>query len=288
MTTHETIRTMGPKPSRATWSGAIRFGVVHVPVKLYSATDDRDVSFRRLCAQHHGPVRQRLVCSVEEETLDTSGIVKGYEYSKGQYVVVADDDLGELPVPSKKTIDIGRFVEAAEIDPLYVERSYYLGPEATGERAYGLIVAALSTRGLVGLAKLTLRTREQLCALRVVGGQLVLSTLRYADEVRAPVVEETHEVAEAELQMALSLVDALRAPLALEDENDEYRVALLARITSKLEGDEDVVRIEAQPAPATSPVDLMAALRASVEAATAEKAPTKAAPKRRIRKKAAA
>jgi DNA end-binding protein Ku len=183
--------------------------------------------------------------------------------------VLEDGDFEGLPVASKHTIQLAAFVEASEIDPIYYEKSYYLEPDETGEKPFALLLKALQTRGLTGIAKIAIRNREQLCALRASDGGIVLETLLHADEIRPAVGEVGDvEVSDQELTMALSLIDMMAQPFDATQYVDEYREALTALITSKLEGGE-VVSGEIGPPAATEVVDLMAALRASVDAAQA-------------------
>ncbi|MDA0257033.1 MAG: Ku protein, partial [Chloroflexi bacterium] len=255
--------------ARAIWRGAITFGMVHIPVLLYTATESKDVSFRQLHRDDHSRVRYLRWCPVDERELTSDEIVRGYEYAKDSYVVVEDEDFEGLPVASRHTIQLAAFVEASEIDPIYYEKSYYLEPDETGEKPFALLLKALQARGLTGVAKIAIRNREQLCALRAAGGGIVLETLLHADEIRPAVGEVGDiEVSEQELTMALSLIDMMAQPFDATQYTDEYREALTALITSKLEGGE-VVSGEIGPPPATKVVDLMAALRASVDAAQA-------------------
>lgn len=255
--------------ARAIWRGAITFGMVHIPVRLYTATESKDVSFRQLHRDDHSRVRYLRWCPVDERELAPEEIVRGYEYAKDSYVVLEEKEFEGLPVASKHTITLSAFVEAAEIDPIYYEKSYYLEADETGEKPFALLLRALRERGLTGIAKIAIRNREQLCALRASGDALVLETLLHADEIR-PVVGEVGdvEVSDPELQMALSLIEMMREPFDPASYTDDYREALTALITAKLEGGE-VVTGEVAPQPATQVVDLMAALRASVDAALA-------------------
>lgn len=255
--------------ARAIWRGAITFGMVHIPVRLYTATEKKDISFRQLHRDDNVRVRYQRWCPVDERELTTDDIVRGYEYAKDSYVVLEDGDFEGLPVASKHTIQLAAFVEASEIDPIYYEKSYYLEPDETGEKPFALLLKALQTRGLTGIAKIAIRNREQLCALRAADGGIVLETLLHADEIRPAVGEVGDvEVSDQELTMALSLIDMMAQPFDATQYVDEYREALTALITSKLEGGE-VVSGEIGPPAATEVVDLMAALRASVDAAQA-------------------
>lgn len=255
---------------RAIWKGTISFGMVSIPVKLFTATESKDITFRQLHAEDNTPIRLVRWCPADDRALENDEIVKGYEYAKGRYVIVSDEDFEKLPVASKHTIELTAFVEAAEIDPSHYEKTYYLEPEEIAEKPYALLVRALADKGLVAVGKIAIRQKERLCALRVRDGLLILETLYYADEVRqaeagAPEVE----VSDAELKMAHALIDMLREPFDAANYKDEYREALLEMIRAKVEGEE--VAVPEAPAAEKPAVDLMAALKASVEAAQKRK-----------------
>lgn len=263
--------------ARAIWRGTISFGMVSIPVKLFTATDSQDISFKQLHAADNSPIRLIRRCAADGEDLSPDEIVKGYEYSKDRYVIVTDADIDHIPLPSKQAIELTAFVNGAEIDPLFFEKGYYVEPEEVGRKPFALLVRALTERKLLAVGKLAIRTKERLCALRPHDGSLVLETLFYADEVRTP--EEAPPqvaVSDAEMKIANALIDLLEEPFEPEKYKDEYREAMMAVITAKLEGQEYV----AAPAPeaAAPQVDLMAALRASVEAAKGRKAGASAAP----------
>lgn len=259
-------------PARAIWRGAISFGMVNIPVKLFTATDTQDIAFKQLHVEDNSPIRLVRRCAADGRELAADEIVKGYEYSKGRFVIVNDEDFEQLPIPSKQTIELTAFVNGGDIDPIFFEKSYYLEPEEVGRKPFALLARVLAERKLVAVGKLAIRTKERLCALRINGGSMVLETLYYADEVRAPENPLPEiEVSEAEMKIANALIDLLQEPFAPGKYRDEYREAMMAVITAKVEGHEYV----AAPAPeAVAPaVDLMAALRASVEAAQKKKAP---------------
>ena len=169
---------------RAIWSGAITFGMVNIPVKLFSATTARDLSFNLVHATCGTRVQQKRWCPTEDVEVPWEEIVRGYEYAKGQFVTLTDEDFEQLPLPSRHTIDITAFVESEEIDPVFYEKSYYLEPDARNEKAYALLLRALEERNLTGIATITMRKKEQLCSLRSQGGTLMLETLFYPDEIR--------------------------------------------------------------------------------------------------------
>ncbi|GAB4322007.1 MAG: Ku protein [Dehalococcoidia bacterium] len=255
---------------RAIWKGTISFGMVSIPVRLFTATESKDISFRQLHADDFSPIRLVRWCPVDDRALENDEIVKGYEYAKDRYVIITDEDFEKLPVASKHTIELNAFVDAAEIDPSYYEKTYYLEPEEIAEKPYALLVRALADKNLVAVGKIAIRQKERLCALRVRDGLLILETLYYADEIRKPDAgPPSVEVSDAELKMAHALIDMLREPFDPAKYRDEYREALLELIRARVEG-EEVAAPEA-PAAAKPAVDLMAALKASVEAARQRK-----------------
>jgi DNA end-binding protein Ku len=252
---------------RAIWSGAISFGMVSIPVKLYTATQSKDVSFRQLHRDDLARIRQLRWCPVDEREVGYDELVRGYEYAKEQYVVLDEEDFEQLPVPSKHTIELSAFVNADEIDPVYYERTYYLEPDEAGIKPFALLLRALQEKGLVAVGKLALRNKEHLCVLRPYEGGIVIETLYYPDEIRVEPEVDTGgvKISEQELKMAFSLIEMLQQPFDPTQYRDEYRETLMEMITAKLEGGE-VVAAEA-PAAEAKPVDLMAALKASIEAA---------------------
>ncbi|HXH21443.1 MAG TPA: Ku protein [Dehalococcoidia bacterium] len=264
---------------RPLWKGAISFGMVTIPVKLYSATDEKDVRFNQLHRTDHSRIRQKIFCAEEDIELDRDDIVKGYQIAPGQYVVLEDEDFDKVPVSTTRTIEIAQFVDLSEIDPIYYQKTYYLEPDEVGMKPFALLMAALNESKRVAIAKISMRQKEHLCTLRVYENTIALETMFYADEVRSTadltVPGEDVQVSERELQMARSLIDMLTEELDLTQFRDNYREALLEVIRAKAQGQ----TIEA-PQPAVAKVtDLMEALRASVEAAKARRqasAPEKA------------
>jgi len=250
---------------RPLWKGAISFGMVTIPVKLYTATEEKDVRFHMLHEKDMARIRQKRFCSDEEVEVENDEIVKGYELSPGRYVVLEDEDFEKVPVNSTHTIEISEFVSLEDIDPILYQKTYYLEPEDIGAKPFALLMRALEETGRVAIAKVTLRQKEQLCSLRLYGKTLALETLYYSDEVRSTgdlAVPSAAEVSARELDMAKSLVEMLSGDFNLEQYRDNYRGALLDIIKKKSEG-------EAFEAPEAAPVkitDLTEALRASVEA----------------------
>lgn len=254
---------------RAIWKGVISFGMVSIPIRLFPATESKDIGFRQLRRDTNTRVRMLRWDPVEEQEVPYDEIVKGYEYAKDRYVVLDDEDLEKLPLPTKHTIELTAFVEESEIDPVHYEKSYYLAPEDAGLKPYSLLIRAMQAKGLIAIAKVAIRTKERLCALRARGDQLILETLYYPDEIRDPGESvAVDEVSEEEMEMARALIEMLEEPFDPEKYKDQYREALMTIINAKLEGQEVATPEAAAPQPA---VDLMAALRASVEAAKARK-----------------
>jgi DNA end-binding protein Ku len=240
--------------------------MVSIPVKLFPATQDKDVSFHLLHKADHSRVKFKRFCAAEDREVDQDELVRAFEVSKDQYVEITDEDLEKLPLPAKHTIELSAFVNANEIDPIYYEKSYYLEPEDTGLKPYALLLKVLEKKGVTGVATVAIRNKESLCALRPEDGTLLLETLYYPDEIRERELSVPDVlVNDRELTVAASLVDALAEPFDPSKYHDRYREALLELIRSKTEGRKVVVPEAEQPA---APVgDLMEALRASIEAA---------------------
>jgi DNA end-binding protein Ku len=250
---------------RSIWNGVISFGMVSIPVKLYTATEDKDISFNLLHKECGTRLKQLRWCPVHERAVEWNEIVRGYEHAKDEFVVMDDADFEKLPLPSKHAVELSAFVDAAQIDPIYYQRTYYLEPEEKGIKPYALLMRALKDKQLTGIAKIAIRNKEQLCALRPMDGTLVLETLFYPDEIReVPSEVPDTKVSEKELDMATALIDLLRDDFEPEKYKDEYREALMQVIDAKLEGEELSAPKAARPAKIT---DLMTALKASVEAA---------------------
>jgi DNA end-binding protein Ku len=270
--------------ARAIWSGSISFGMVSIPVKLFGATESKDISFHLLHATCGTRLKQLRWCPPDEVEVPWSETVRGYEYAKDQYVILTDEDFESLPLPSKHTIDLTAFVKESEFDPVYYAKSYYLAPDERAEKPYALLLKAMEEKQLTALATITIRKKEQLCAIRPREGAIMLETLYYPDEVRQPEVDlEGSKVNERELEMAFTLIDLLRKPFEPEEYHDHYREALAQLIDAKLEGREVV---KAPAAKETKVIDLADALRRSVEAAKKggkSKAPAKAPARRRTR-----
>jgi DNA end-binding protein Ku len=251
--------------------------MVTIPIKLFTATESQDVSFRQLHAADNSPIKLVRRCSVDGKDLESDEIVKGYEYAKEHYVLVDETDLEKLPIPSKHTIELTAFVESKEIDPVFYEKSYHVEPDDMGKKPFALLVKALEEKQLNAVGKIAIRTKERLCSLRPRNGSLMLETLFYADEIRPPDSEAPEvKVSEAEMKVAYALIDLLQEPFDPSQYKDEYRDSLMSIIEAKLEGHEYVA--PDQPAAAAPAVDLMAALKASVEAAKKRKSDSEPAP----------
>jgi DNA end-binding protein Ku len=256
---------------RPLWKGAISFSMVTIPIKLYSATEEKDVRFNMLHATDGSRIKQKRFCAEEDIEVDNEEIVKGYEISPGHYVTLEPSDLEAVAVQTTRMIDILGFVDLTEIDPIMYQKTYYLEPDEIGKKSYGLLVAALEDQGKVAIAKVAMRQKEQLCTLRTYNGVIALETMFYADEVRSTkdleVPNVGKDVSDKDLAMARILVDSMTMEFEPEQYKDEYREGLLDIIRKKAEGE----TIEA-PAPAPAKItDLTEALRASVEAAQKRK-----------------
>jgi DNA end-binding protein Ku len=263
------------------WKGAISFGLVTIPVRVYGATEEKSLRFHQLHAPDGGRIRYKRACSIDGEEVDWSEIVKGYEYEKDHYVTLTDEELASLPVTSAKAIEIERFVDADQIDPIFFQKSYYVVPEATGLKAYQLLREAMADDDKVAVAKVAFREKEHLATLRLRDNVFVLETMYWPDEIRAAdfdVLDEQAQVRPQEVRMARSLIESLSSDFEPEEFRDTYREALEELVAKKVQGEEITYSEEAEP---SKVVDLMEALRASVEAAKADK------PKPATRKKPA-
>jgi len=280
-------------PPRPMWKGAISFGLVTIPVAVFPATEEKSLRFNQLHDEDNGRIRYRRVCEIDGGEVPFEHIVRGYEYEKDRYVVLTDEDLDAVPVESSRTIDIQQFVDLAEIDPILFKKSYYVVPDETGAKAYALLRKALSEEKKVGIAKVSFRDKEHLAALRFKGAVFVLETMYWPDEIRTAefeTVDVDPKVRAKEVDMATTLIENLTEPWNPEAFKDEYREALLDTVEKKIAGEE--IEVVPEPAPARV-VDLMEALKASVEAAkrrtpSAKSEPAKGRAKKRTTKKATA
>ena len=259
---------------RAIWKGAVSFGLVNVPVRLFSATENHDVQFRQVHEKDGGRIKYQRVCAIDGEEVAYSDIAKGYEAADGQMVVLTDEDMKGLPSRSSKEISIEKFVPSEQIDPLLFDKSYYLEPDKTGLKPYILLRDALEKADRMALVTVAVRTRMTLAVLRVRDRVIVLQTLLWADEVRAPEFEslddDTHATAK-ELAMASSLVDSLSGDYEPDEFEDDYAEAVSALVATKIEGGEITETPEAK-SDDSEVIDLLAALQRSVDKAKAGKA----------------
>jgi DNA end-binding protein Ku len=277
---------------RTIWNGSINFGLVNIPVGLAVAQQRKDVSFRTLHRECGTPIKQKRWCPVHERDVEADELVKGWEFSKGQFVIVEESDLEAIALTRSQSIDIDRFVRLEEVDPIFFDRTYYLAPaEALAQRRpYVLLLRAMKEADVAAIGKFVLWGKENLCLIRPLGDGLALETLFYAEDVRprAEIDEAVAgtEVQEAELEMARQLVASLVGEFDPEDFENEYRRDLRALLEAKLAGEEIAVPAPAEPAQV---VDLMEALKASVEQAKERKGePAPAKQKAPARKKRAA
>ncbi|WFE59274.1 Ku protein [Micromonospora sp. WMMD712] len=256
---------------RAIWKGAVSFGLVSIAVKLYSATEEKDIRFHQVHRDDGGRIRYKRTCSVCGEEVTYDDIAKGYDIGGGEMVILTDEDFADLPLTTSRAIDVLEFVPAEQVDPILYNKAYFLEPEGAATKPYVLLRDALADSERVAIVKVALRQREQLATLRVREGVLLLNTMLWPDEVRTPdfgFLGEDLKVRPPELAMASSLIDSMAGEFEPEVFTDDYRAALQEVIDAKVEGREVVAPEEAEEAPAAA-VDLMAALKASVERARA-------------------
>lgn len=250
------------------WKGSISFGLVNIPIKLHTATEDKDIKLRTLHNKCNAPIKYEKVCTVCEEEVKPEDIVKAYEYTKGKFVVLDNEELEKLRKENEeKAVEIIDFVKMEQIDPIYFDRSYYMSPSEGGGKAYSLLRKALLESQKVGLAKIIIRSKEQLAVIRVYENVLVMETIHYPDEVRkagdVPSVPAEDKVTKRELDTAIMLIDQLTTDFKPEKYNDEYRTALLELIETKRSGQETVSAATKEVA--SNVTDLMAALQASID-----------------------
>jgi DNA end-binding protein Ku len=258
---------------RAIWSGSVAFGLVNVPVQMMSAVEEHTLHFRLVHAPDGSPIGYERVCKAEGRPVPDTEIVKAFEVERGEFVYMSDEDFetAEAEAQGGRTIDIRVFVPYHEIDPIFFERTYYLVPRDGGERVYALLVRALEETGLAAVAKFVMRNRDTLGCVRVRDGVLTLVRMHFADEARSPkdIGPESADVEKKELEMAKRLVEEFSGKFEPERFHDTYRDKLCEIIRAKKRGEEVV---HAEPVEEEAPTDLMAALRASVEAARSRRA----------------
>lgn len=250
------------------WKGTISFGLVSIPIKLHAATENKDLSLRTLHNKCHAPIKYSKVCSACGEEVAQEDIVKAYEYVKGKYVVLDDEELEALKKEQEeKAVEIIDFVNIDEIDPIYYERSYYMSPNEGGIKAYSLLRKALEQSGKVGVAKITVRSKESMAVIRVLENTLLMETIHFPDEVRkaadVPNIPEADNIVQKELETAILLIDQLTTSFDPEKYHDEYRSALMELIEKKKHG--QTVTPKQRQDGQSNVVDLMAALQASID-----------------------
>ena len=252
---------------RAIWKGAVSFGLVSVPVKLYAATESHDVSFRQVHAKDGGRIKYQRVCSLDGEEVAYADIAKGYETEDGEMVILSDDDMAELPSTSSREIAVEKFVPSEQIDPMLFEKSYYLEPEKTGAKPYALLRQALLDADRMAVVTVALRQRTTVGVLRVKDDVIVLQTMMWPDEIRTPDFSvDTGEVKPQEVKMANMLVETLAGDFDPTEFEDDYAEAVEALVKAKIEGGE-VKRTATSTKSSGEVVDLLAALQRSVDAA---------------------
>ncbi len=248
------------------WKGSISFGLVNIPVKMFTATEDKDIRFKYIHRECHTPVRYKKTCPACNKDVQPEDIVRGYEYEPGKFVILTEEDFDSIEVKSEKAVEILDFVKLEEVDPIYFDKTYFLGPQETGGKAYTLLREALSGKQRIAVAKITIRDRESLAVIRVYNNVLVLETIFYPDEVRdskqVPGVPENLQTTKAELDMATQLIDNLTTVFDPSKYSDTYRERLLEKINAKIAGKDYVVKKETDK---ENIVSLMEALKQSIQ-----------------------
>jgi DNA end-binding protein Ku len=272
---------------RAIWKGAVSFGLVNVPVRLYSATENHDVQFRQVHRTDGGRIKYKRFCSKDGEEVAYDDIAKGYETEDGSMIVLTDEDMADLPTRSSKEISVEKFVPEDQIDPMLLDKSYYLEPDKSAAKPYVLLREALEVQGRMAIVTVSIRTRMTMAVLRVRDGVIVMQTMLWPDEIRAAdfATIEDQEVSDKEMSMARMLIDELAGDYDPDEYEDDYALAVESLVKAKLEGGE-VQQVESDEEESGEVVDLLAALARSVEkakasrgeSAPAEKAPAKKAP----------
>src|SRR5215475_6114757 len=256
---------------RAIWKGAVSFGLVSIAVKLYSATEEKNIRFNQVHREDGGRIKYQRVCSIDGAEVAYDDIAKGYDLGGGQMVILTDDDFADLPLSTSRAIDVLEFVPADQVDPILFGKAYYLEPEGQATKPYVLLRDALVESDRVAIVKVALRQREQLATLRVRDGVMVMNTMLWPDEVREPefsFLDENVTPRPAELSMASSLIDSMTGDFNPDDFTDDYREALQKVIDAKVSG-EEITEPEPEHVKPTAAIDLMAALKASVDRAKA-------------------
>ncbi|HWH31261.1 MAG TPA: Ku protein [Egibacteraceae bacterium] len=261
-------------PPRSLWKGALSFGLVNVPVRLYTATDDKTPSFNQLRASDHSRIGYKRVAKADDQEVDYDDIVKGYEYERDRYVVFTPEELEAMKPPSSRTIEILQFTPLEQIDPIYFQRAYYLAPDPSGAKAYALLAQAMKDRKTVALCKVAIRDKEHLATLRLRDDVMVLETMWWPDEIREVSladfdIDELPEPRKQEVQMAQTLIENLTEDFDPSQFSDTYRERVMEAVKRKVEGEEITIADEGEEPAAV--VDLMAALKQSVEASKSKR-----------------
>lgn len=258
------------------WKGSISFGLVNIPVKLHTATENKDIKLRQLHKECNTPINYQKVCSGCKKEVQSEDIVKAYEYSKNKFVVLDEEELEKLKKENEdKAVEIIDFVKLEEIDPIYFERSYFMAPDSGGGKAYSLLRKALMESGKIGVAKIMIRSKEQLAVVRVFEELLIMETIHFPDEVRSakdvPNIPSEPAVVQKELDTALMLVDQLTTTFEPEKYTDDYRTALMELIEEKKAGKQTITVSDKQPVAPSNVTDLMSALQASLDKTKSKK-----------------
>ncbi|TFE27257.1 Ku protein [Cohnella luojiensis] len=251
------------------WKGAISFGLVHVPVKMFTATEDKDVHLRMIHKECGTPISNVRTCPHCEKEVQWEEISRGYEHEKGRFVLFEPEEIDAIKPENTRTIQILDFVDLTEIDPLYYQKAYYLSPDQAGSGAYNLLLEAMRQSGKIGIAKIAIRSKSSLAAIRAVDNCICMETMHYPDEIRSlqlvPNLPEQTTVNDKELTMAKMLIEQLSTPFDPTKYTDDYRIALQEAIQRKISGEGTDI-VTAPAAERTNVIDLMAALQASLEA----------------------
>ncbi|MEE8489345.1 MAG: Ku protein [Acidimicrobiia bacterium] len=251
---------------RAIWKGAINFGLVTIPVGLYTATDNKTLKFKQLRKTDHSPIKYKRVAEADGAEVVWDDIVKGYEFEKDRYVVFTDEELSAANPEGNKLVDVIQFVDESEIDPRMYKSSYFLAPEKTGIKAYRILQEALAAKGRVGIAKVSIREKQQLATLRANDGVIIMETMFWPDELRSAEFEELEaeiEIRPEEVEMAATIIDNLTRPFDEDDYRDRTRETIEELAAKKIAGEEIIAPTSPEP---TKVIDLLEALKASVEA----------------------
>ncbi len=252
---------------RATWSGAITFGLVSIPVKGFGSVSEHKVGLRLLCPRDKSPIQFKRVCSKDKKEVPWNSILRGYEIEKGRYVALTSKDLEKIEIQSGKSIEILRFIDLDKLDPIYFDKGYFLVPTEDSMKPYFLFMEALQANNKVAIGRVVMHEREHLVALRSYGNSIMMETLHYSDEIRDPSdfpeLRKPVEVSPEELELAGQLIRIMKKPFNLKEYKDRYQESLQALVEAKMKGKEDIVELKVPEIEATK--DLMEALKASIK-----------------------